>query len=156
MDDFNFLMDPSQSYLLLKRAVNVKAVVTPRWKEEKQQQLQLQIDQLDEQKQQLETQEQRMVAEMRKQIIRPDDPAIAQQMNNFQLQVNQRKSEILERRNQVLLQLQQVQLLDMDQEVSEGLVEGFCRIEMGDNLIRKMQIEVLLRDGVVEEIRGEL
>ncbi|MCG8367125.1 MAG: YlqD family protein, partial [Pseudanabaenales cyanobacterium] len=32
----------------------------------------------------------------------------------------------------------------------------FFQVAVGDNLIRKMQVEILVRDGVVEEIRGEL
>jgi hypothetical protein len=28
------------------------------------------------------------------------------------------------------------------------------RVELGDNLIEKMQVEILLRDGVIEDIRG--
>jgi hypothetical protein len=64
-------MDISNNQLLLKRAINVKAVVTPRWREEAQQQLQAQINQLDSQLQQLEMQGQRMIAELRKQTIHP-------------------------------------------------------------------------------------
>ena len=45
--------------LLLKRPINVKAVVTNRWKDEAQQQLQVQINQIDSQLQQLEIQGQR-------------------------------------------------------------------------------------------------
>ncbi|HEY9659533.1 MAG TPA: YlqD family protein [Allocoleopsis sp.] len=142
--------------MLLKRAVNVKVIVTPRWKEEVQQQLQNQINQFDGQLQQLEAQGQRMIAEVQKQIINPSDPQIGQQISNIQVQVNQKKSELLERKNQILQQLQQVQLLEMDQEVNQGQIEGFFRVETGDNLIRKMQVEILLRDGVVEEIRGDL
>ncbi len=149
-------MELSQSHLLLKRAVNVKVIVTPRWKEEVQQQLQNQINQFDGQLQQLEAQGQRMIAEVQKQIINPSDPQIGQQISNIQVQVNQKKSELLERKNQILQQLQQVQLLEMDQEVNQGQIEGFFRVETGDNLIRKMQVEILLRDGVVEEIRGDL
>lgn len=37
-------MEYSQTQLLLKRAINVKVVVTPRWKEEAQEQLQTQIN----------------------------------------------------------------------------------------------------------------
>ncbi|MFM6220642.1 MAG: YlqD family protein, partial [Dolichospermum sp.] len=29
-------------------------------------------------------------------------------------------------------------------------------IELGDNLISKMQVEIVLRDGIVEEIRGDI
>lgn len=149
-------MEISKPHLLLKRAINVKVVVTPRWKEEVQQQLQGQINQLDGQLQQLETQGQRMVAEVQKQGPQSTDAALSQQVSNIQVQINQRKSEILEKKNQILQQLQQVQLLEMDQEVNQGQIEGFFKVETGDNLIRKMQVEVLLRDGIVEEIRGEV
>lgn len=149
-------MDVSKSHLLLKRAVNVKVVVTPRWKEEVQQQLQNQINQLDGQLQQLETQGQRMAAEVQKQTPQSTDPATMQQIGNIQVQINQKKSELLEKKNQILQQLQQVQLLELNQEVGQGQIEGFFKVETGDNLIRKMQVEVLLRDGVVEEIRGDL
>ncbi|MBF2090466.1 MAG: hypothetical protein EA367_20290 [Leptolyngbya sp. DLM2.Bin15] len=149
-------MEASQSHLLLKRLINIKVVVTPRWKEEVQQQLQTQINQLDGQLQQLEAQGQRMVTEVQKQSGSSDDPAVSQQIGSIQTQVNQKKSELLEKKNQTLQQLQQVQLLEMEQEVGQGQIESFFRIEKGDNLIRKMQVEILMRDGVVEDIRGDL
>jgi glucan-binding YG repeat protein len=149
-------MDVSKPHLLLKRAINVKAVVTERWKSEVQQQLQTQINQLDGQMQQLETQGQRMVAEVQRQSPQSADPAVVQQVSSIQVQVNQKKSEILEKKNQVLQQLQQVQLLELDEEVNQFQVESFFRVEAGDNLIRKMQVELLLRDGVIEEIRGDV
>ena len=148
-------MEVSKSNLLLKRVVNIKVVVTPRWKEDMQQQLQTQINQFDNQLQQLESQGQRMLAEVQK-TNSPSEPMMAQQMTNIQVQVNQKKSELLEKKNQILQQLQQVQLLEMDREVNYGQIEGFFRVETGDNLFRKLQVEILLRDGVVEEIRGDL
>lgn len=149
-------MDLSPSQLLLKRAVNIKAVVTPRWKDEAQQQLQDQINQLDNQLQQLEMQAQRMIAEIQKQSLKPPGPEVSQQIESIQIQVNQKKSELLEQKNQILQQLQQVQMLELDQEVNQGQIESIFRVEVGDNLIEKMQVEVLLRDGVVEEIRGQV
>ncbi len=146
----------SNTQLLLKRAISVKVIVTPRWKEEAQQQLQAQINQIDGQLQQLEMQGQRMVAEIQKQNIQPAGPQITQQIDNIKLQVNQKKSELLEQKNQSLQQLQQVQLLELEQEVSQGQIESIFTVETGDNLIKKMQVEVLLRDGVIQEIRGEV
>jgi hypothetical protein len=156
-------MNLSSDQLLLQRAINVKAVVTPRWKEEAQQQLQAQINQVDMQLQQLELQAQQMIAEMRKQGIQivgaegiqPSDDVQAQ-IQELQLQVNNRKSELLEQKNQVLGQLNQIQLLQFEQEVDQGQINNFFYIQEGDNLIQKMQVEILLRDGVVEKIRGEL
>lgn len=149
-------MDEFKSNLLLKRPVNIKAIVTPRWKEEVQQQLQAQINQIDSQLQQLDMQGQRAIAEVQKQTLQPPGPQIAQQIENIQMQVNQKKSELLEQKNQQLQQLQQVQMLELDQEVNQGQMESYFRVELGDNLVRKMNVEILLRDGVVEEIRGDV
>ncbi|AFZ15034.1 MAG TPA: YlqD family protein [Oculatellaceae cyanobacterium] len=144
------------SNFTLKRPVTIKAVVTPRWKEEAQQQLQAQINELDGQLQQLETQGQRAIAEIQKQSIQPPGPQVVQQIENIQMQVNQRKSELLDQKNQILQQLQQVQFLEMNQEVNQGQIDGLFSLKKGDNLINKLQVEILLRDGIVEEIRGDL
>ncbi len=150
------VMDVSTSHLLLKRPVTVKAIVTPRWKDEAQQQLQTQLNQTDQQLQQLEIQGQRAITEIQKQSLQPPGPQVMQQIDNIQMQVNQRKSELLEQKNQALQQLQQVQLFELNQEVSQGQIESIFRIEPGDNLVEKMQVEILLRDGIVEEIRGDI
>ncbi|MBW4578326.1 MAG: YlqD family protein [Tildeniella nuda ZEHNDER 1965/U140] len=147
-------MDVSQSHLLLKRTVNVKAIVTSRWKEDAQQQLQAQLNQLDNQLQQLEMQGQRMIAEIQKQSLKPPGPETLQQIDSIQIQVNEKKSEFLEQKNQILQQLQQIQLLELNQEVQQGQIDSIFRVETGDNLIEKMQVEILLRDGIVEAIRG--
>ncbi|AKE66529.1 MAG: YlqD family protein [Microcystis sp.] len=149
-------MDDAQTSLLLKRPVTIKVIVTPRWKEEAQQQLQAQMAQIDAQIQQLESQGQRAIAEIQRQSLIPLPPAAAQQIDNIQIQVNQQKSEFLEQKNQYLQQLQQVQLLELNQEVAQAQLESFFRVEKGDNLVAKMNVELVLRDGIVEEIRGEI
>ncbi len=149
-------MDISPTQLTLKRPINVKAVVTPRWKDEIQQQLQAQINQVDGQLQQLEMQGQRAISEIQKQSLQPPGPQTMQQIESVQIQVNEKKSELLEQKNQSLQNLQQVQLLEMNQEVNQFQLEGLFSVQPGDNLISKMQVEILLRDGVVEEIRGDI
>ncbi|MCT7963061.1 YlqD family protein [Laspinema sp. D1] len=149
-------MDVSNSKLLLKRNTVIKAIVTPRWKEEVQQQLQGQINQIDMQLQQLEMQAQQMISEIQKQSIQPPGPQVQQQMESVKMQANQRQREMLDQKNQILQNLQQVQTLEMGQEVASGQMDSFFYLERGDDLIKKMQVEVVLRDGVVEEIRGDL
>ena len=149
-------MEISKNQLLLKRPINVKAVVTPRWKEEAQQQLQAQINQLDSQLQQLEMQGQRMIGELKKQSLQPPGPETLVQIDNIQNQVNEQKSKLLDQKNQILQKLQQLQTLELEQEVPQGQIDSVFAVEQGDNLIRKMQVEILLRDGVVEEIRGDV
>jgi len=149
-------MDDAKTNLLLKRPVTLKVIVTSRWKEEMQQQLQAQIGQMDSQIQQLELQGQRAITEIQKQSIVPLPPSVTQQIDNIQIQVNQQKSEILEQKNQALQQMQQVQMLDLDQEVVQAQLESFFRLEKGDNLVQKMNVEIIMRDGVVEDIRGSV
>ena len=148
-------MDYSNASLLLKRPVTVKAIVTAQWKEEVTQQLQKQVAQLDKQMQQLEMQGKRTVEEITKQAGSAT-PQLQKQTENIQGQVNQKKGEMLEKKNQFLQQLQQIQLLELNQEVVQAQMESFFRLEQGDNLVKKLNIEVVLRDGVVEEIRGEV
>lgn len=147
-------MEISKSQLLLQRNVNVKAIVTPRWKDEAQQTLQAQLNQLDTQLQQLEMQMQQVLTEVQRQILQPGSPEAMQQSESIRMQFNQSKSELLEQKNQILQQLQQVQTLELDQEVQQGQIGSVFSISPGDNLIEMMNVEILLRDGVVEEIRG--
>lgn len=149
-------MDYANSSLLLKRPITIKAIVTPRWKEEVQQQLQSQIDQFDRQMEQLDMQGKRTIEEINKKTTQPPNPQLSRQIENIQGQVNQKKGELLNKKNQSLQQLQQVQLLDLDREVVQAQMEGFFRLEKGDNLVKKLNVEVVIRDGIVEEIRGEL
>ncbi|MGK7879424.1 MAG: YlqD family protein [Crocosphaera sp.] len=149
-------MEDANTSLLLKRPVNLKVIVTTRWKEEMQQQLQAQIGQLDNQIQQIEMQGQRAITEIQKQSVSPPGPETTQQIDNIQLQVNQKKSEFLEQKNQFLQQMQQVQTVELEQEVVQGQLESFFRVEKGENLVKKLNVEVVIRDGVIEEIRGEI
>lgn len=149
-------MDESMSSLLLKRPITLKVIVTPRWKEEVQQQLQGQINQVDSQLEKLEVQGQRAIAEIQKQSIVPPTPQVLQQVESIQAQVSQKKRELLEKKNQSLQQLQQVQLLNLGEEIAQGQMESFFRLEKGDNLIQKLNVEIVVRDGIVEEIRGDI
>lgn len=149
-------MDYTNASLLLKRPVTIKAIVTAKWKEEVTQQLQKQVAGLDKQMQQLEMQGKRTIEEITKQGGGAANPQIKKQAETIQGQVNQKKAEMLEKKNQFLQQLQQIQLLELNQEVIQTQMESFFRLEQGDNLVKKLNIEVVLRDGVVEEIRGEV
>jgi len=143
--------------LLLKRVVNIKAVVTPLWKEEAQKQLQGQINQIDGQLQQLEMQEKRVVSELQKQGESDSgNMAIQQQITEVKNRLNQDKSKLLQQKNQTLQQHQQIQPLEMEMEVEQGKVESLFNVSVGDNLVRKLQVEILIRDGIIEAIRGEL
>jgi hypothetical protein len=150
--------DPSK--LLLKRTITVKAIVTERWKTEALEQLQKQIDRLDGQLQQLEVQGHRTIGDIQQQHpdTAPTDlpPLVRQQIDNVQIQINQKKSQLLEQKNQILQQLQQVQTVQLGQEVDQGQIESMFQVGLGENLVQKLQVEILLEDGIVREVRGVL
>lgn len=143
--------------LLVKRPINLKVIVTDRWKEEVQTQLQGQINKLDKQLQDLEAQGQRAIAEVQKQNPNPLDPQVQQQVRSIQGQMGQQRNKLVEQKNQALQQLQQLQTLELEQEVVQAQLESFVRVEIGDNLVAKMNTaEIVMRDGVVEELRGDV
>ena len=149
-------MEVVTSSLMLKRPITVKAIVTDRWKEEVQQQLQNQVNQLDKQIQQLEAQGNKTIGEIQKQTKDPKNAQVIKQIDSIKGQINQKKGELLNKKSQLLQQLQQVQTLELDQEVVQAQMESFFRVEKGDNLVKKLNVEVVIRDGVVEDIRGEI
>ncbi|XFA71802.1 YlqD family protein [Thermosynechococcaceae cyanobacterium Okahandja] len=140
--------------LLLRRQISVKAVVTPLWKEDAQRQLQAQLNQIDIQIQQLDLQLQQVVGELRKSSD-PED-LVKARIQDVQGQANNQKAQLLQQKNAILQQLDQVQRLEEGEEVDQGQVDNFFYVTKGDNLIQKMQVEILMRDGVIEDIRGTL
>lgn len=149
-------MEVVTSSLMLKRPITVKAIVTDRWKEEVQQQLQNQINQLDQQIQQLEAQGTKTIGDIQKQSKDPANIQVVKQIDSIRGQITQKKGELLNKKSQLLQQLQQVQTLELNQEVVQAQMESFFRVEKGDNLVKKLNVEVVIRDGIVEDIRGEL
>ncbi len=150
---FQIIQFPMNS-LSIKRTVTIKAIVTPRLKEEMMAQLQGVLGQADQQMQQLEFQGKRAVAEVERTNIKPLGPDAKGQIENIRGQVNEQKNQLLQQKNQWLQQLSQVTSWEMAQEVVQGQVDSFFDIAVGDNLVEKMNVEVVLEDGIVKEIRG--
>jgi flagellar biosynthesis GTPase FlhF len=153
------MFSDNQSGLVLRRPVTLTIIVTPRWKEEMQQQLQAQINQLDAEIEQIDSKGKQAMAELMKQqsITNPENnPQLQGQLQNIQGQINQQKTQRLQKKNQLLQEMQKAQMYELNQEVKQAQLDSFFRVEKGDNLVNKMNIELVMRDGVVEEIRGDI
>lgn len=142
--------------LSIKRTITVRAVVTPRWKEDAERELTAAALNTDEQLTQLEQEGQQLINEIRLQSANPLDPRVQDQVASVQQQVAAKRAELEEQKRQILEQQRQVQGLDMEQIVEQGQLESFCQVQVGDNLVAKMQVAVLVRDGVIEAIEGAL
>jgi len=138
--------------LSIKRSITVRAVVTPAWKEEAERELSNAIATSDRQLAQLEQEGQQVVEEIRRQSANPLDPRVQEQVAQVQQQVAAKRAELEEQKRNVLQQQAQVRELEMEQIVEQGQIESFCDLKVGDNLVTKMQVAVVVRDGVVESI----
>ncbi|MCP9805748.1 YlqD family protein [Cyanobium sp. T1B-Tous] len=138
--------------LTIKRTITVRAVVTPRWKEDAERELSNAIANVDGQLSQLEQEGQQLIDEIRRQSANPLDPRVQDQVASVQQQVAAKRAELEEQKRQMLEQQRQVRELEMEQIVEQGQIESLCEVRVGDNLVEKLQAAVLVRDGVIEAI----
>ncbi len=138
--------------LSIKRTITIRAVVTPAWKEEAERELSNGIATTDQQLAQLEQEGQQVVDDVRRQSANPLDPRVQEQVAQVQQQVAAKRAELEEQKRNLLQQQAQVRELEMEQIVEQGQLDSFCDIEVGDNLVKKMQVAVVVRDGVIESI----
>ncbi len=138
--------------LSIKRSITIRAVVTPAWKEEAERELSAGIATTDQQLAQLEQEGQQVVDDVRRQSANPLDPRVQEQVAQVQQQVAAKRAELDEQKRNLLQQQAQVRELEMEQIVDQGQLESFCDIQVGDNLVSKMQVAVVVRDGVIESI----
>ena len=61
-------------------------------------------------------------------------------------------AELEEQKRNLLQQQAQVRELEMDQIVEQGQLESSCELKIGDNLVQKMQVAIVVKDGVVQSI----
>jgi hypothetical protein len=140
------------SSITIKRNITVRAVVTPRWKEDAERELSGALANLDQQLVQLEQEGQQVIDEIRRQSANPLDPRVQEQVGSVQQQVAAKRAEFEEQKRQVLEQQRQVRELEFEQVVEQGQIESLCEVNVGDNLVQKLQAAVLVRDGVIEAI----
>ncbi len=136
----------------IKRSITIKAVVTPTWKDDAEKELSKAISNIDQQLTQLEQEGQQIVNNIRSQSVNPLDPRVQEQVSQVQQQVAAKRNEIEEQKRNLLQQQSQVRELKMDEIVDQGQVDSFCDVTVGDNLIEKMQVSIIVKDGVIQSI----
>ncbi len=139
----------------IKRPITIRAVVTPAWKEEAEREISAAISSSDQQLAALEKEGQQVIEGMRTQSSNPLDPRVQEQISQVQQQVAAKRSELEEQKRNLLQQQAQVRDFEMEQIVDQGQIDSFCELSVGDNLVSKMQVSLLVRDGVVESINQD-
>ena len=142
----------TKNSISIKRSIAIKAIVTPTWKEDAEKELSKAISAVDQQLSQLEQEGQQIVNNIRSQSVNPLDPRVQEQVTQVQQQVSAKRSEIEEQKRNLLQQQSQVRELKMDEIVDQGQVDSFCNVAVGDNLIEKMQVSIVVKDGIIQSI----
>ena len=142
----------TKNSISIKRSIAIKAIVTPTWKEDAEKELSKAISNIDQQLSQLEQEGQQIVNNIRSQSVNPLDPRVQEQVNQVQQQVAAKRNEIEEQKRNLLQQQTQVHELKMDEIVDQGQVDSFCDVNVGDNLIEKMQVSITVKDGIIQSI----
>ena len=142
----------TKNSISIKRSIAIKAVVTPTWKEDAEKELSKALSNIDQQLSQLEQEGQQIVNNIRSQSVNPLDPRVQEQVGQVQQQVAAKRNEIEEQKRNLLQQQGQVRELKMDEIVDQGQVDSFCDVTVGDNLIKKMQVSITVKDGIIQSI----
>ena len=143
----------TKNSISIKRSIAIKAIVTPTWKEDAEKELSNAISAVDQQLSQLEQEGQQIVSNIRSQSVNPLDPRVQEQVGQVQQQVAAKRNELEEQKRNLLQQQSQVRDLKMDEVVDQGQVDSFCDVSIGDNLINKMQVSIIVKDGIIQDIK---
>ena len=144
----------TKNSISIKRSIAIKAIVTPTWKEDAEKELSNAISAVDQQLSQLEQEGQQIVSNIRSQSVNPLDPRVQEQVGQVQQQVGAKRNELEEQKRNLLQQQSQVRDLKMDEIVDQGQVDSFCDVSVGDNLIKKMQVSITVKDGIIQSINS--
>ena len=132
--------------LTVTRPVLIKAVVTESFKRLYVQDLEDAIKRADVILEQITTQIRR--SELERQVS-PQSRAIRQQ-----LEVEHARQEAA--RAELQMRLREAEALQLNTEFTQGTVESFVEVSIGDNLFNKLgRAEILVKEGIILEIREE-
>tara|TARA_Y100001933_G_scaffold66265_1_gene66668 strand:- start:3 stop:446 length:444 start_codon:yes stop_codon:yes gene_type:complete len=138
----------------IKRTISIKAIVTPTWKQDAENELSKAISATDQQLSQLEQEGQQVVSNIRSQAANPLDPRVQEQVGQIQQQISGKRNELEEQKRNLLQQQNQVRELKMDEIVEQGQIDSFCEVKTGENLIQKMQASITVKDGIIQSINN--
>ncbi len=144
----------TKNSISIKRSIAIRAIVTPTWKEDAEKELSNAISEVDQQLSQLEQEGQQIISNIRSQSVNPLDPRVQEQVGQVQQQVAAKRNELEEQKRNLLQQQSQVRGLKMDEIVDQGQVDSFCEVSVGDNLIKKMQVSIIVKDGIIQSINN--
>lgn len=132
--------------ITLTRPVLIKAIVTESFKRLYIQELEDASKRVDMLIQQIDTQIRR--TELERQLS-PQSRAVRQQLELERARQEGTKAELQ-------MRLREAEALELNSEFPQGTVESLVEVSIGDNLFNRIgRTEIVVKDGIIMEIRGE-
>jgi hypothetical protein len=134
----------------LRRQVTIVAIVTENFRQQATAELQQGLQQTDMESQQLEFQGKRALADFEKR------GASGPEIENIKAQIQEQRERIKGQKADLLAKLDMIGKLDIGSEFIQGTVDNFVDVKVGDHIYAKLaNPQVIIKDGLVQEIRGE-
>jgi methyltransferase-like protein len=132
----------------LKRAVTIKAIVTEEFKANMKEELTKTLSKVESAAAQLEYQLRRYVPEVAKTDI--------EQAGRLRREIEGERQRHESVKAEISSRLNEITGMTIGAEFVQGTIEGEVDIKVGDNLLEKMgSSEIIIKDGIVQEIKGE-
>lgn len=132
----------------LKRVVMVKAIVTEPFKQNLVKELERAVANLDAQLNQMEGQSKNYLEDLKKKGLMQKAAAFKHQLDEERARQSASKADLL-------MKIEEAKRLQLNSEFVQGPLEGPVEVAVGDNLYKKVGgAEIIVKDGVVQEIRG--
>lgn len=131
--------------ITITRPVIIKIKVTDEYKKNVASEIQEAISRVDMQIQHMEFQTRRLLAELEKQ--NPQGITAAKQ------HLEKERSAKLETRQKLMDKLKQTARMNVGEEIVHGQVESIVELNVGDDWLSLLNVEVVIEDGRVVEIR---
>lgn len=133
----------------VKRNVVLRAVVTPKLREEITREVDQAIEQIDQRVEQIDVSTKFYLAELQRTNL--------QQAINVRKQIEAEKQKHQDLRIALQQRKEQIKNLEDGQEIIRGALESFVTVKPGDNLAELLGgVEIVVKDDLVEDIRQHL
>ncbi len=134
--------------ITITRPVVIKVRVTENYKKVVAAELQKAVQRLDLELQHLDFQMKKLAVELGKK----NSQGLAAAKQQIEAQTHER----LQKKQTLLEKIKEVSMLTPGTEITHGRVESLTELKVGDDWNKIMNIEVLVEDGIVQEIRRGL
>ncbi|HTY13730.1 MAG TPA: YlqD family protein [Candidatus Omnitrophota bacterium] len=132
----------------LKRVVMVKAIVTEAFKDNLIKELERAVQNLEAQSSQMDMQSKAYLEDLKKKGLMQKAAAFKHQLDEERARQSASKADLA-------LKIEEARRLAIGSEFVQGPLEGPVKVGIGDNLYKKVGgAEIIVKDGVVQEIRG--